>query len=245
MKFVVTYYVLRVEHITKPYRLAVVADFHNGDERAVFRAVKEENPDLVLLPGDFLHKAGKVERGFALLRLLAAHYPTYCSLGNHESRCGMRDLAERIAETGAVLLDNAVAQHGELTLGGLSSGYTVGMRQGRTLPTPPPDRRFLSDFSKEEGCRILLCHHPEYYAPYIREKDIPLTVSGHAHGGQWELGGRAIFAPGQGLFPRYTAGLYEDRLLVSRGLAVGSPFIPRMNNPRELAIVDLWSAENV
>ncbi|MBQ8173896.1 MAG: metallophosphoesterase [Clostridia bacterium] len=240
MNFAITSYVIPMKGITKPLRLAIIADFHNGDAHAVYEATLGEEPDIVLLPGDFLHKVGEVEQGFALLTQLAARYPTYASIGNHEVRCNLPDLAARVGQTGAVLLDNALASCGELTLGGLSSGFAPGMKQRRTHPTPPPDRHFLAEFAKLEGGKVLLCHHPEYYTRYIHEKDIPLTVSGHAHGGQWEFFGRGVFAPGQGLFPRYTAGMYDSRLLVSRGLAIGSPGIPRINNPRELAIVDLW-----
>ncbi len=239
MKFSVTSYAIPMAGLTHTVRLAVVADFHNGDDAATLAALEAAEPQTVLLPGDFLHKAGATERGFRLLSQCAARYPTVCSLGNHETKSGVSDLAARIADTGVLLLDNATCRLGELLLGGLTTGYAPGMVQKRTGHTPPPDREFLAEFSRESGPRVLLCHHPEYYEPYIRETDIPLTLSGHAHGGQWVLFGRAIFAPGQGLFPRYTAGLYEGRLLVSRGLGGGPAFVPRIGNPREILAVDL------
>ena len=240
---VITAYSMRCAGISQPKRLAVVSDFHNGDPDLVASALEGEMPDLVLVPGDFLHEPGKTERGFAMLAVCASRYPTFCSVGNHEVRCDLPDLAERVAGTGAVLLDNAYVQYGELCIGGLSSGFTRGMKQRRTHPTPSPDRRFLSEFARAQGCRILLCHHPEYYDPYIREKEIPLILSGHAHGGQWEIQGRGVFAPGQGLFPRYTAGLYDGRLLVSRGLAPGKLLLPRIHNPQEILVIDLWQSE--
>ncbi|MBQ3816071.1 MAG: metallophosphoesterase, partial [Clostridia bacterium] len=60
------------------------------------------------------------------------------------------------------------------------------------------------------GFHILLCHHPEYWEPLVHGRRIELTVSGHAHGGQWRIFGRGVYAPGQGLFPRYTSGLYRS-----------------------------------
>lgn len=240
MKIELIAYSLSMRGLTRPLRLAAVADFHNGIPEAVCEALEGVDPEAVLLPGDFLHKTGETERGFALLSHLAARYPTYCSLGNHEVKCDLPDLAERIKETGAVLLDNDTATLGELTVGGLSTGYRRGMLQRRTHPTPPPDRLFLSQFSQLTGAKLLLCHHPEYYPRYIREKEIPLTVSGHAHGGQWVLFGHAIFAPGQGLFPPFSAGLYEDRLIVSRGLGGGPALVPRIGNPYEISVIDLW-----
>ena len=242
MKISTTSYTIPMAGLTCPVRLAVVADFHNGEDAAVLCALEKAGPQAVLLPGDFLHKVGAVERGFRLLSGCAARYPTFCSLGNHETKSGVADLPARVADTGAVLLDNDTARIGGLTLGGLTTGYALGMKQGRMRPTPPPNRAFLAEFARMCGPRVLLCHHPEYYASYIRETDIPLTLSGHAHGGQWQIFGRGVFAPGQGFFPRYTAGLYEGRLLVSRGLGGGPALIPRLGNPREILIVDLLPA---
>ena len=87
---------------------------------------------------------------------------------------------------------------------------------------------------------MLLCHHPEYYPKYIKDLPVDLTLSGHAHGGQWRLFGRGAYAPGQGIFPKYTAGVYENRLLVSRGL--GNLYIvPKINNPPEILKIKISS----
>ena len=86
---------------------------------------------------------------------------------------------------------------------------------------------------------LLLCHHPEYYPEYIRDTVIELTVAGHAHGGQWNFFGRGVFAPGQGLFPKYTAGVYDGgRLIVSRG-ATNTVKVPRFFNPTETVIINI------
>ena len=67
---------------------------------------------------------------------------------------------------------------------------------------------------------------------------IDLTLSGHAHGGQIRLLGQGLFAPGQGVLPRYTSGVYEGRLIVSRGLA-NTTFVPRLFNPTEMVYIHL------
>ena len=117
-----------------------------------------------------------------------------------------------------------------ILLGGLTSVY---YRAGRT-----PGLAFLDRFAAAPGYRLLLSHHPEYYDPYLRDRHFDLTVSGHAHGGQWRLFGRGVYAPGQGLFPRYTSGFYDDgHLLVSRG--VKPSLLPRFGNPREILLLRL------
>ena len=71
--------------------------------------------------------------------------------------------------------------------------------------------------------------------------DIDLTVSGHAHGGQWRFLGRGVYAPDQGLFPKYTSGLHENRLVISRGVANSVPLVPRFFNPCEVVTVTVES----
>ncbi len=47
------------------------------------------------------------------------------------------------------------------------------------------------------------------------DEQLDLVLSGHAHGGQVRLpfiGG--LVAPNQGVFPTYTAGLYEEQKYV-------------------------------
>ena len=76
----------------------------------------------------------------------------------------------------------------------------------------------------------------------IKNKNIDLVLSGHAHGGQFRLpflGG--VIAPNQGLFPKYDAGIYTENgttMIVSRG--IGNSIIPvRINNPPEIVIIEL------
>ena len=231
-------YSARMKGLARPVRVAVVADLHNGAYEGVLAICENMQAEIILVPGDFVHSPTQTARGLAFLEKAARLAPTFCSVGNHE--VGVPDLADAVKKTGARLLDNeSTFSHG-MWIGGLSSGYTRGMKQGRTKPTPPPDRRFLAEFAHLQGARLLLCHHPEYYEPYLRETSIPLIVAGHAHGGQWELFGRAIFAPGQGLLPRYTGDFYEHRLAVSRGASNPHPLIPRLFNPCEVVLIDIW-----
>lgn len=140
------------------------------------------------------------------------------------------DTRRRIGETGAVLLDNACVPFRNLTICGLTSGICGKKNE--------PDADALKTFDAEAGYRVLLCHHPEYYAPFIRKTGIELTIAGHAHGGHWRVFGQGIYAPGQGLFPRYTSGMRENRLIISRGLG-DHTWIPRIFNEPELLLIHL------
>lgn len=90
----------------------------------------------------------------------------------------------------------------------------------------------------EQWNRILLDHHPENYDQYTRMREIDLILSGHNHGGQIRLLGKGVYARNQGLFPKYDGGIFDNRLIVSRGLSNTLP-IPRFWNPIELVYIDL------
>lgn len=216
-------------------RAAVVTDLHCEPYESILDCIKEHKVDVILVVGDVVNNERDVKNGLDFLRDAAALCPVFFSVGNHEVKCDGKIL-DKIRFTGAVLLDNTFVRFGGLSIGGLSTGY-AGKEQSKLLPTPPPNTEWLNEFERSEGFRVLMSHHPEYYPKYLAGRDIGLVLSGHAHGGQWRFFGRGIYAPGQGIFPKYTSGMYDSRLIVSRGLRSTFP-IPRINNPTELIFID-------
>ena len=99
----------------------------------------------------------------------------------------------------------------------------------------------LIELVDEATYTVLLAHRPELIDIYV-ESTVDLVLCGHAHGGQFRIpfiGG--VYAPGQGLFPKYDSGLYEvgeTQMVVSRG--IGNSIIPlRVNNRPEVVLVEL------
>ncbi len=245
--------------------LAVLSDMHNRP--VPMDGLRSDPPDLFLLPGDVIDRSFAdgdqliLDRNPLVLPFLqecARIAPTYLSLGNHEYKLAPEDLS-LIRDTGVTLLDDAFVRHGNAVIGGLTSGAVHQYRFFRSrsgsaerYPTFPDEYRktslkqprldWLSAYEAEEGYHILLCHHPDYWEPFLSSRPIDLTVSGHAHGGQVRLFGRGLFAPDQGFFPRYTSGLETGSaggtLLISRGLS-NPVLLPRLFNPREIVRVRL------
>ncbi len=71
-----------------------------------------------------------------------------------------------------------------------------------------------------------------------------MIISGHAHGGQARIPftHQGLYAPQQGLLPKYTEGIHDMRyakFAISRGFASGKPFLPRFYNNPEMMIVEI------
>ena len=245
MRFQTTTY--HIQAPGKKLRLAVASDLHGTPHDAILAEIEQYAPDLILIPGDLTDDEGlrdPDDLSYDFLRRAAAIAPTYYSLGNHEIACYHKGnpwrhptpiplddkTRARIANTGAILLDNACVRHGEWTLCGLTSGINGHENH--------PDAEVLSHFDAQPGYRILLCHHPEYFVPHIQKTSIELTLCGHAHGGQWRFFGQGTYAPGQGILPKYTAGVLAGRCVISRGLG-NHTHIPRIFNTPELVFVEL------
>ena len=233
MKRIVTAYTFRTDRIDRPLRLAVASDLHSD----AFDDVLEEfsRCDAVLIPGDLVdrHRRNN-ENAVRFLEVVPRIVPVFYSIGNHERKYRFRDeYLEKVRQSEAVLLDDESTGFHGIRIGGLSS------RKGA------PDTEFLDRFEREEGYRLLLCHHPEKYRDYVAGRDIDLTLCGHAHGGQIQIHGQGLYAPGQGLFPKLTHGLHDGgKMLISRGMTNGAkPRIPRINNPCELIILNLERTE--
>ena len=246
-----TEYRIKNKKFHKKYVFALISDLHGDDPAEVIEILREMSPDYILAPGDIFEPMDgtnddKNRAGFELLSECSRIATTIFAPGNHEvggvrscspkwrfgtgkEKSYSEESMKRLAETGVVFIDDSFVLRDGMAFGGLGTGL---INEGRV-----PNLGFLDGFCSCDCPKILLCHHPEYYKKYLREMDIDLIVSGHAHGGQWRFFGRGVFAPGQGLFPKYTSGVHDGRLVISRGLKK-SDIIPRIfNSPEVVKIV--------
>ena len=249
-----TFYNLNV-----PCRIALIVDTHNQPVPGLIESLRKNHPDVICIAGDIIRgylpesglKMQESSNAMELLKQCAAMTTTYFSFGNHEWLLADEDV-ELIASTGVEILDNSWVVKDGIVFGGLSSASLAFYRNYRNhqkekilypgeFPAPRafvpmPDLSWLSEYEKQNGYKILLCHQPEYYAKYLRCMNIDLILSGHAHGGQIRIGSRGLYAPDQGLFPKLIGGVLDDRLVISRGLSNTSR-IPRINNPMEIVYI--------
>ena len=230
MKRVITTHVIRSARIQERLRLAVASDLHSAPYADALETFAQ--CDAVLIPGDLVDRHRRDNRNaLRFLQEVPEIVPVFYSLGNHEVK--YRHAAEYLQqaeESKVVLLRDESCVFRGIRIGGLSS-----RRKG------PPDTGFLDRMEKEKEFKVLLCHHPEVYRDYVKGRNIDFTLCGHAHGGQIQIFGRGLYAPGQGLFPKLTHGIHDGgKMMISRGMTNGAkPRVPRICNPCELIILEL------
>lgn len=233
------------------FTIAQVSDLHNAEfgrgQHRLLDAIRKASPDLIAVTGDLID-AHHTDVGKAMEFINGAVRiaPVYYVTGNNEAETSAyAALQEQMIDAGVVLLRNTGIEidheGGSILLLGLDDPDFTTMGDSAQDSAVVVDAE-LKKIPRTGGrYTILLSHRPELLDVYAAN-GIDLVLSGHAHGGQIRLpfvGG--LVAPDQGLFPRYTQGVYtEDQtsMVVSRGLG-NSVFPLRINDRPELTVITL------
>lgn len=223
-------------------KILQISDLHDatfGDnQEKLVKKVKKTDPDLIFITGDLIDSNRyNLEQSLELVRQIVDLAPIYYVTGNHEIATNdIENIKNSLTELGVNVLSNEeqIIEHkGEdIRIIGIEdplNGILVN--------------EALSQFEESDLFTLVLSHRPETFQDYVDYK-MDVVFSGHAHGGQFRLPGLGgLVAPGQGLFPSYTAGMYSENtthMIVSRGL--GNSAIPvRIFNSPEIVVVTLKS----
>jgi predicted MPP superfamily phosphohydrolase len=234
-----------IEELSLPFgrslRVVQLSDIHAGiymnreEMRRYADQVIALRPDLFVLTGDFISNSmaflpGCVEE----MARVRTRYGTFATLGNHEHLWGsMEEIPAIFRQHQIPLLTNThtviQTEQGPFAVAGIDD-----------LVSGRPDLDAALRGLDPTTPTLLLSHHPETF-PQAAARGIPLTLSGHYHGGQVSLslpGGDLSLAH---LWTPYPVGLYRinaSHLYVSRG--IGTTFTPvRLNAPPEVTLFHL------
>ncbi|GIN89288.1 phosphoesterase [Siminovitchia terrae] len=207
--------------------------------------VKKLNPDFIFLTGDLIDSNRyDLERSLYLVRKLVGIADVYYVIGNHEVAVNrVEKITSALQALGVVVLSNEakiLERNGEkLVIAGLDDPLMESIEASEKTIAKYMDRT-LADIP-DQYYRLLLSHRPEVFDVYVN-RQVDLIFTGHAHGGQVQIPGiGGLVAPGQGWFPKYTAGVHTKgitTMVVSRGL--GNSVVPyRMFNRPEIVVVTL------
>lgn len=261
-RFVIKRYTVEDKRIQKACRAVLVTDLHNKrygkNNEALLSAIKNQQPDFILIAGDVLTaKPGALlEPALQFLRALAGEYPIYYANGNHEHRLKLYpetygDMAERY---GAALkemgIEPLVNSHIDLPEYGIAVyGSEIDKFFYKRFKVRKMAEGYLPQILGQapgERFTVLLAHNPDYFPQYAAW-GADLTMSGHIHGGvaRVPVWGKGVVSPAWRLFPKYDGGIFKEGkavMLLSRGLGIHT--IPvRVFNPAELWVVDFRPAD--
>lgn len=216
------------------------------------------NPDIIFATGDIIDSNLKnMDKILTFLIKLNKRCPVVYIPGNNECRTKeLNYILKTLKENNVLALSNEFAtifiNNQELNILGLSEHLNYSTKLGfeRIKETYHLEgyEALLNNLESKNGFKILLSHYPEKFSlkgDYSNYK-FHLMLSGHAHGGQFilpYLGG--LFAPGQGILPKFYCGLYNGKhnnLIVSRGLG-NSGFPLRLFNRPDIVNITILPKE--
>ncbi|MRW87751.1 metallophosphoesterase [Pseudoduganella sp. FT26W] len=225
------------QRLPQPLKIAFASDFHAGRPTHpaifddLFARIKEEQPDVLLLGGDYV--TGHARNAAVLCPGLAACRPPlgkFAVLGNHDLSTDDGLLIRMFASAGVrTLINRAVtlpAPFDSVSICGMDDPWTGA-----------PDAK--STFAGAAATRVLLMHAPDGLLMLDGQR-YDIGFAGHTHGGQIALpNGTPLVMPQGPLSRPFYYGRFpvsdNGDLVVSRGDGCGG--IPvRINADPELVI---------
>ncbi len=253
-RIVKTQYRIKSEKIKRSIKIVHLSDFHSTLFYNLTSKILECKADIIVVTGDYINdKCRNKDKMLNYCRELSAVAPVYYIPGNHERRLeNFEELMKQLSENGFNVLVNEekeiLLNDNNISILGLSEkqadkkDYINRMRNNFVYEDFSEE---LKNFEKSNCFKLLLCHFPENFEKIkelnYSQYDFDLMLCGHAHGGQFDLpliGG--CFAPGQGIFPKYTKGMFgeKSKMIVSRGLG-NSEFPLRLFNHPEIVEITI------
>ena len=229
------------------FKIVQLSDLHGAefgeDGMGLVEKVKELEPDMIALTGDFVTDEGDLAAVEKLAARLVKLCPVYFVSGNHEFGSGLAIEVRNILErAGVKYLSNEylTISRGEdgILLGGVEDPLAYA-----DMLSPDELAQKMND-AAPDAFKILLGHR-NYWMTEYPELPVDLIFCGHAHGGLIRIPGvGGLIGTDRRLFPDFDAGEYNNgryTLIVSRGLG-NSVSIPRIFNRPEIVCVELSSA---
>lgn len=229
------------------FKIVQLSDLHGAefgeDGMGLVEKVKELEPDMIALTGDFVTDEGDLAAVEKLAARLTELCPVYFVSGNHEFGSGLAVKVRNILErAGVKYLSNEYLTisrgEDEILLGGVEDPLAYA-----DMLSPDELAQKMND-AAPDAFKILLGHR-NYWMTEYPELPVDLIFCGHAHGGLIRIPGvGGLIGTDRRLFPDFDAGQFNNgryTLIVSRGLG-NSVSIPRIFNRPEIVCVELSSA---
>jgi uncharacterized protein len=246
------------------FKIVQISDIHLGSFGKDHKVLKETaklvaelQPDLLLFTGDIVNNFSGEMNGFEpYLAQLSGRYGKYAIQGNHDygdyyewpdsvsKRNNLNQIESGFANAGFKLLKN---QWDNITVKDTSFAL-IGVENWGHRPFPQyANLDIAMKGIPANAFKILMSHDPAHWdAVVVPQTDVPLTLSGHTHGGQFGVKIAGIeFSPIY-LVQKKWGGLYESDnqyLYVNRGLGTIG-FLGRIEMNPEITLLTLHRTKN-
>jgi predicted MPP superfamily phosphohydrolase len=221
-----------------PLRVLLISDIHGGiflkpqTLSEIFSALMELQPDLVAIAGDIVtgHSSELHPYLEAFSQLSRAPRGAWFCFGNHDYFDGNPEIIQsQLDSAGITTLHNesVAIKHG-------SGEFVLGAIDDLILGKPDWNR--LCD--RHGRPHLLLAHNPDHFHQ-AEARGVPLTLSGHTHGGQIRFpSGPPIIRQSRFCLDEGAYAYRSSMLIVSRGLgSVGLPW--RWGADPEAILIDI------
>lgn len=221
VRLMTVYYLDHNPKIKSSVRIALVTDLHScyygKQQHVLIDAINKERPDVILLGGDIFDDEISYKNSKIFIRYISKKYKCYYVTGNHEfwsNDCN--NIIDYLKSEGVSVLQ------GDYQTIRINEDYI------NICGVDDPDVRKYEDFNDDMFSQlerlekvsdnnyytILLAHRPEYVKTYL-SYGFDMILCGHAHGGQWRFPPfiNGLYAPGQGIFPKYAGGEYTFQFM--------------------------------
>ncbi len=232
--------------VEKELRVGLVSDIHVGPYKKqsfvqkIVDTLQEQNPDIILIAGDFLYGDGRFISELTPLKQIKV--PTYFVLGNHDYRLNGKMIKKEVSllkrmleEWGLKDITNAsIPLSKDIWLIGTDDSYWGNIDLKKAFQNVP-----------ENVFTFFMAHSPDIMVDLEREGILPnLTVTGHTHGGQIRfpiIGDIPFILPLRD--KRFEKGWYSSHNIYVSSGAGESGTRARLLNPPEIVMISIKSQD--
>lgn len=244
-------------------KIVAISDIHGGSNfineekiRRVVETANAQNPDLIVLLGDYVSQQRFNRRNLKMpistiadnLAGFKAKYGAYAILGNHDFEYSIPKVRAELERVGIRVLDNetAVINHNGQNL--IILGLAEVLKFGIWDTYANAARKTVAD-SGAQGEIIALVHNPDAIGmisgSFLVSENLRLVIAGHTHGGQvrFPIAGSLIVPSSFG--QKYALGHVRESgidMFITTG--IGTSILPvRLGVPPEVSVLTISSEQ--
>lgn len=226
-----------------------ISDLHNqrfGKNQHKITDLINKDYDFIFITGDLIDRRyTDIDIAMELVNNLKGKI--YFVQGNHEKGSGKYSKLEvKLKEKKVEVLNNSKLDFKNFEIVGIQDPNEYISINKRVQKDERKEMiENLKKFENHDKFQLLLSHRPEFMDLY-EKYGYDVVFSGHTHGGHARLFGIPLFAPDEGLFPKYAGGIFNlgnTTMINSRGLGNNYAWSKRLFNTPEIVEIKIKNSK--